>query len=225
MNTTTRASFADANACHASTAQGPLLRPEGVIVPSRPNPTPREAQRAHWAEHPDQHCRAIAAAYERALRDPQLQLPVTASLLVSARRWLWGELSKVTALGFWPDFVERESLLPETLLAFADSPSAQGTVRVPITSLYNVPHPVWGPLENLLFRFVHDYHHHITGADATFSGELAVTRYIVEQPHVACDSELATFLASEPVGQSALFIVSKVYPKQIIAANILEFIK
>lgn len=229
MNTSTRARFTNANQAHASTAHQPIIRPEGIVMPSPQrvkadrNYDRVTAQRLHWAAHPEQHCRAMAAVYQRALDHPQLQLPVTAALLRDARAWLRAELSHVTGLGFWPEFVDRESLLPETLLGFMQSPQAGGIALVPITSLYNVPHPVWTPIENLLFRFVHDYHHHITGAGADFVGELAVTRHILT-PAVRANEPLARFLASEPVGQSALFIVSGTYPQQVVARSILDLV-
>ena len=78
-------------------------------------------------------------------------------------------------------------------------------------------------MENLLFRFVHDYTHYVLGAPATFTGELAVARHTLTA-EVRKDDALARFLASESVGQVALSIVSGTYPEQIIAADILDLI-
>jgi hypothetical protein len=268
MNTSTRAAFKDANHAHASTARGPLLRPEGVIMPStttttsQPSPRPdydaaalafrlmaemaaepepttsqTDALKAHElekAQHaqttyartasPAAHCATLAACYREAMADPAARLPVTPALVADARAWLFEQLSAVTALGYWPNFVNRESLLSETLAAFNQPDNGQPYRSVPITSLYNNdPHPVWSPLENLLFRFVHDHHHHQVGAAADFTGELTVTRHILT-PAVRANDALARFLASEPVGQSAQFIESGVYPAQVIAAGILDLI-
>jgi hypothetical protein len=172
-----------------------------------------------------EQCARFAAAYKAALDNPALQEPITPQLSWDAQAWLREQLAHVISLGFWPQFVARESLLREAVAAF-ECPFPIGIPMrlVPITSLYNDdPHPVWSPLENLLFRFVHDYHHAITGADDTFAGELTVTQHILT-PKVRTNLPLARFLASEPVGQSALFIQSGTYPRQIIAATILSLI-
>jgi hypothetical protein len=94
---------------------------------------------------------------------------------------------------------------------------------VPISSDNNDPHPVWSPLENLIFRFVHDYAHFCINAPATFAGELAVARHTLT-PAVREDDDLARFLASESVGQVALSIVDGTYPKQVLAYGILDVI-
>jgi len=219
VNTSTRASYANADQCHASTASTPLLRPYGLVMPQ----VTSQPITSQWEGHPNLHCQAIANEYQWALDNEDARLPVTPQLLTDARVWLRSQLSHVIKCGYWPDFVNRESLLSETLDAFSQ-PTYKGVQLVPITNLYNDdPHPVWSPLENLLFRFVHDYHHHITGADSTFSGELTTTRHILT-PEVRKNDALARFLASEPVGQSSLFITSGIYPKQIIARNILTLI-
>jgi hypothetical protein len=246
MNTSTRATYANADLAHASTADRPLLRPYGVIMPSttttsQPSPQPdydaaalafrmMAAMEAEPLEpttsqaNPAAHCAAVAACYREAMADPAAQLPVTPALVADARAWLFEQLADVTALGYWPDFVNRESLLTETLAAFEQPDNGQAYRSVPITSLYNNdPHPVWSPLENLIFRFVHDHHHHQCSAAADFTGELTVTRHILT-PAVRANDTLARFLASEPVGQSAQFIESGVYPTQVIAAKILDLV-
>jgi hypothetical protein len=220
VNTSTRASFVNADQAHASTAKTPLLRSYGLVMPATTNQT----SPSQWEENPDLHCQAIAAEYQRAIEHDTAQVPITPQLCTDARNWLHAELAKITSLGFWPLFTDEESLLPDTIAAF-NQPCVDGeTAAIPITSLNNEDkHPVWTPLENLLFRFVHDYHHWVIGADATFTGELAVTRHTLT-PAVRKNDALARFLASEPVGQSALFITSGIYPAQIIARNILELI-
>ena len=209
MNTSTRAAFADADQAHASTAIAPLLRPSGLVLPQTTT---------------NHHCQIISNEYQKALIWKNARLPVTTQLRTDAKAWLEAELSFITNLGYWPVFVPRESLLSETLAAFYHPNPIGELTAIPITSLYNDDiHPVWSPLGNLLFRFVHDYHHYLIGADSTFDGELAVTRHILT-PEVRKNDSLARFLASEPVGQSALFITSGTYPKQVIARNILDLI-
>ena len=70
---------------------------------------------------------------------------------------------------------------------------------------------------------MHDYHHWVTAADATFSGELAVTRHILT-PALRQNDALARFLASEVIGQAATTIATGTFPEQIIASNILTLI-
>ena len=219
MNTTPRASFPNADQCHASTARTPLLRSYGLVMPqatSQPSPS-------QWDEFPIAHCQAIANAYSYALSYPENQVPITPQLCTDARAWLQAELGKITSLGFWPLFTDAESSLAEALAAFNQPHSPNDLVQVPITNQHNEPHHVWSPLENLLFRFVHDYHHWITAADATFTGELAVTRHVLT-PAVRHNDALARFLASEIIGQAATTITSGSFPAQIIARNILELI-
>jgi hypothetical protein len=134
------------------------------------------------------------------------------------------QYAAVVALGFWPSFLNGPQPLERALAAFSQ-PAADGEPcrLVPISCDNNDPHPVWTPIGNLLFRFVHDHAHHAIGAPATFAGELAVARHTLT-PTVREDDPLARFLASESVGQVALSIVSGTYPAQIIAAGILELI-
>jgi hypothetical protein len=216
MNTSTRAAFKDANACHASTAQGPLLTPNGLIMPTRTTTT---------TSQPGALCLAIADAYAEAIADPDARLPITPRLRSSARNWLLEQYSHITPrLGYWPDFVNRACPLDESLAAFSNAPAHGELCRwVPITSQNNNPHPVWTHIDNLTFRFVHDWHHYQTGAPATFAGELAVTLSCLT-PEVKADRPLAQFLASEIIGQAASAIVTGTYPPQIIAAGILDLI-
>ena len=220
MNTSTRASFANADQAHASTARTPLLRSYGLVMPQA---TISSISPDQWGANPDLHCQAIASEYQWAIGHHESQLPITAQLCTDARAWLQAELGKVTSLGFWPLFTDAESQLSEAIAAFNQPHNPNALVQVPITNQHNEPHPVWTPLENLLFRFVHDYHHWIIGADATFSGELAVTRYILT-PAVRQNDALARLLASEIIGQAATTIATGAYPVQIIALNILELI-
>jgi hypothetical protein len=231
MNTSTRATFKDANHAHASTACGPLLRPEGVIMPS--TTTSQTAFGAGGAGvgglgmmglFQFGHCATLAACYREALNNPKARLPVTPALISSARAWLMEQYAAVVALGYWPTFLNGPQPLERALAAF-EQPAADGEpcTLVPISSDNNGPHPVWTPIENLLFRFVHDYAHHVIGAPATFAGELAVARHTLT-PEVRADEPLARFLASESVGQVALSIVSGTYPNQVIAAGILDLI-
>lgn len=193
-----------------------LSEPHNVSEPQAPA---RSIPPEQWRD-----CTRFAAAYAAALEDVTLQDPATPHLKRDARAWLYQQLAHVVSQGFWPEWVDRESCLAETVAAFNSRRYGAAVTVVPITSLYNEdPHPVWSRKENLLFRFVHDYHHTITGADDTFSGELAVTRHILDTK-VRNNPPLARFLASEPVGQSALFIHSGTYPKQVIAATILPLI-
>ena len=184
---------------------------------------------------PDQwkDCAQCAAAYAAALADPTLQIEPTRQLKTDARAWLHTELGKVTSQGYWPSFTSTESLLDESTTAFQRRPQNGATRLIPITNLYNdQPHPIWTPLENLLFRFIHDYHHAQIEADATFYGERSVTRFILTELgetntppfHWSGGRLIAHFLASEPLGQSAYFIQTGIYPRQIIAANILPLI-
>lgn len=237
MNTSTRATYKDANACHASTARGPLLRPEGVIMPNTTTSQTatlqvQELDKAHQAQttytrtaSPASHCATLAACYREALANPDAREPITSELITSARRWLMAQFAEVMALGYWPLFLNGPQPLEHAIstfeqpLAMEESPC----LFVPVSADNNSPHPVWSPIENLIFRFAHDYAHFTIGAPATFEGELAVARHTLTA-EVRKDDALARFLASESVGQVALSIVSGTYPEQIIAAGILELI-
>jgi hypothetical protein len=238
MNTSTRASFKDANHAHASTARGPLLRPEGVILPNTTTTTSQpatlqaqELEKAHQAQitytrtaSTDAHCATLAACYREALNNEEAQLPVTHALLTSARYWLYEQYYLVLNKGYCPVFLPGPQPLESALIAFSQPSPYPYTIRaVPVSTDNNGSHPVWTPFENLLFRFVHDYAHFTIGAPATFDGELAVARHTLT-PAVRADEPLARFLASESVGQVALSIVTGTYPEQIIAAGILELI-
>lgn len=235
MNTSTRAHYANADQCHASTAHSPLLRPYGVIMPSTTTsqPSPKISHTARMAQAritfiqnatPEAHCRTIAACYREALNNPAARVPVTPALITSARVWLFEQLATIAALGYWPSFLKGPQPLDRALKAFSQ-PVADGEPcrLVPISSNNNGQHPVWTPLENLLFRFVHDHAHHVIGAPATFAGELAVARHTLT-PTVRADKPLARFLASETIGQAAMAITDGAYPAQIIAAGILDLI-
>lgn len=211
MNTTTRATYASADLCHASTATKPLIRPYGVIMPAG-NHTKKD------------HCATIAAAYREALNNPKACMPVTDQLKQDARVWLMDQFSQVVKKGYWPVFLDGIQPLEIALQAFNQPPADGEYCRmVPVSCDNNDPHPVWSRIENLLFRFVHDYAHFVIGADTTFDGELAVTRHTLTAD-VRANDALARFLASESVGQIALANVDKVYPAQVIAAGILELI-
>ena len=220
MNTSTRASYANADLAHASTARTPLLRSYGLVMPQA---TTSQTTPSQWEESPDLHCQAIANEYQWAIEHNDAQVPITAQLCTDVRAWLQAELAKVTSLGFWPLFTDADSSLAEALAAFNQPSSPNALVQIPITNQHNEPHPVWSPLENLLFRFVHDYHHWVTAADATFTGELAVTRHVLT-PAVRQNDALARFLASEIIGQAATTIATGAFPVQIIAAHILPLI-
>jgi hypothetical protein len=169
-------------------------------------------------------CARFAAAYAAALVDWRLQVSATPHMRRDARTWLYLELAHVVARGFWPDLVGREVELAEAVAAFSSRCYGEAVTMVPITSLHNNdPHPVWSQKENLLFRFVHDYHHAVTGADDTFAGELAVTSHILTAK-VRSNVPLAHFLASEIAGQAAYMLQTGAYPQQIIARNILDLI-
>jgi hypothetical protein len=221
VNTSTRASYASADQAHASTAKTPLLRPYGLIMPQ----ATRSQSVPFWpGVFPDAHCKNLAAVYLDALNEPELQLQITPQLCIDARNWLHAQLATITSLGFWPLFTDAESLLPDAIAAF-NQPCVNGeTAAIPITNLNNEDkHPVWTPLENLLFRFAHEFHHWAIAADATFTGELAVTRCVLT-PAVRKNDALSRLLASEIVGQAAATLTTGTYPIQIIARNILELI-
>jgi hypothetical protein len=218
MNTSTRANYANADQAHASTARTPLLRSYGLVMPGTTSQTISQ-----WEENPDLHCQAIATEYQWAIDHNDARVPITAQLCSDARAWLQAELAKVTSQGFWPLFTDAESSLTEAIAAFNQPHNPNALVQVPITNQHNDPHPIWSPLENLLFRFVHDYHHWVTCADATFTGELAATRHILT-PALRQNDALARFLASEIIGQAAVTIATGTYPVQIIVANILPLI-
>jgi hypothetical protein len=221
VNTSTRASFVNADQAHASTAKTPLLRPYGLIMPQ----ATRSQSVPFWpGVFPDAHCKNLAAVYLDALNEPELQLQITPQLCIDARNWLHAQLATITSLGFWPLFTDAESLLPDAITAF-NQPYVNGeTAAIPITNLNNEDkHPVWTPLENLLFRFAHEFHHWTIGADATFTGELAVTRSVLT-PAVRKHDALSRLLASEIVGQAAATLTTGAYPVQIIARNILDLI-
>jgi hypothetical protein len=221
VNTSTRASFVNADQAHASTAKTLLLRPYGLIMPQ----ATRSQSAPFWpGVFPDAHCKNLAAVYMDALNEPELQLQITPQLCIDARNWLHAQLATITSLGFWPLFTDAESLLPDAIAAF-NQPCVNGeTAAIPITNLNNEDkHPVWTPLENLLFRFAHEFHHWAIAADATFTGELAVTRCVLT-PAVRKNDALARLLASEIVGQAAVTIVFGSFPEQIIARNILDLI-
>lgn len=232
MNTSTRARYATANQAHASTAHVPLLRHDGVVMPSQQRTQALQTRQEfeHKIERRlsgthDLVCRrlAISAAYQAAITSPALREPVTPQLLTDARNWLQVELGALVAQGYWPEFVGRDSPLPESLAGFYQNRTNGQTRPVPITSQHNGPHPVWSPLENLLFRFVHDGHHYQIGAGDAFAGELAVAHHVLT-PAVRKNGALARFLASEIIGQAAVTITTGAFPQQIIARNILDLI-
>lgn len=226
MNTSTHASFKDANHAHASTALGPLLRPDGIFMPSRAFPTEdsiKQARLRYWAENPDAHCRTLASCYREALNLEEARLPTTPALITSARSWLNEQVNAIITAGFCPFFLKNPQPLEYAIAGFKQHKVMGALRRVPVSTDNNDHHPVWSPYENLLFRFVHDYTHFIIDAPATFEGELAVARHTLT-PAVREDDALARFLASESVGQVALSIVSGTYPAQIIAAGILDLI-
>ncbi len=252
MNTTTRATFRDANQAHASTARGPLLRPEGIIMPMpkhrhskafldacerdrQPNPKgSRTARLARMAQEqaqatfintasPAAHCATLAVCYREALNDERARLPITPALITNARQWLNEQVSAVVRAGFCPFFLKGPQPLERAIAGFKQPRVTGELCRVPVSTDNNDHHPVWSPYENLLFRFVHDYAHFIIGAPATFEGELAVARHTLT-PAVREDDALARFLASESVGQVALSIVDGTYPKQVLACGILDVI-
>jgi hypothetical protein len=185
--------------------------------------TTSQTSPSQWEENPDLHCQAIAAEYQRAIEHDTAQVPITPQLCWDARNWLHAEVAKVTSLGFWPIFTDDGVPISAVIAAFNQQCVNGETTAIPITSLNNDPHPIWSPLENLLFRFVHDFHHWVHSTDATFTGELAVTRYVLT-PAVRKKDALARFLASEIIGQAAATLTTGTYPIQIIARNILDLI-
>jgi hypothetical protein len=211
MNTYTRAHYANADLCHASTARVPLLRPYGVIMPT---------SQTHRSEDDDSLCARLSACYQNSLENPSKRLPITPYLVAAARLWLFSQFQEVVNLGYWPCFVEREVPLDEVMQIFS---GYHGFKCVPITSLNNSPHCVWSPIENLIFRFVHDYSHYSINAPSTFEGELAVTLQTLTST-VRENDTLARFLASEIVGQAAYTIVHGEFPSQVIASGILDLI-
>jgi hypothetical protein len=73
VNTSTRASFVNADQAHASTAKTPLLRSYGLVMPA----TTSQTSPSQWEENPDLHCQAIAAEYQRAIEHDTAQVPIT----------------------------------------------------------------------------------------------------------------------------------------------------
>jgi hypothetical protein len=209
MNTSTRASFPSANHAHASTAQVPLLRPEGIVMP-----TPLTSL-----------CQRIAEAYRDALADPSLQIPASPALRDAAHCWLSDQIHRAAQRRIRAHFVDRDVTLSEAIETL-DRTVLPGEWRtVPVSTVGNdINHPIWSGYSNLLFRFVHDITHHVTGADDSFDGELATLKHTL----MGLDSlsyGLPHFLASEIVGQAAYRITYGSFPKQIIARNILGLIE
>jgi hypothetical protein len=188
-------------------------------------PSIKETRLAYWAENPDAHRKTLAVCYREALNDEGARLPVTPALITSARRWLMEQFATIIKDGFWPLFLSGSQPLEHAIAAFK-SPivMTESPCRfVPVSADNNGPHPVWSPIENLVFRFIHDYIHYSIEMPATFEGELAVARHTLT-PEVRKDDALARFLASESVGQVSLAIEDGAYPKQVISYGILEFI-
>lgn len=169
-------------------------------------------------------CETVSAAYLAALEDPELQEFVSYPLKVTARSWLRSQLTDPIKAGVVWEFVDREVSLAESMAAYDCHLANRATRVIPVSALHNEErHPLWSPVENLLFRFVHDWHHWLTAADDSFEGELAVTRHcLTSQVHT--NQPLAHLLASEIVGQAAVRITTGSFPRQIIANNILELI-
>ena len=108
MNTSTRASFANADLAHASTAKTPLLRSYGLVMPQA---TTNPISPDQWGANPDLHCQAIASEYQWAIGHHEAQLPLTPQLLTDAQVWLRAQMAHVVGSGFWPTFVDRPTLL------------------------------------------------------------------------------------------------------------------
>lgn len=207
MNTTTRATYANANLAHASTAHTPLIRPEGIVMPQR-----RDT------------CRLIAEAYQRAIHDPSLRLPVDADLVDTTHRWLSLEVRRLGLHKIGMQVVDTESSLTDALSVLASQVPGQW-VYVPVSSVGNESrHPVWTAYQNLQFRLVHDVAHYEAGSDDTFEGELDTLRYTLTETQECQSYAFPHFLASEVIGQVAFRITYGYFPQQIIAQNILPLI-
>lgn len=115
-----------------------------------------------------------------------------------------------------PVFVDREVSLTEAMEAF-NRPVLPGEWRmVPVSTVGNEPVPgLMNRHQNLEFRFLHDWLHFKTGADATFEGELCLTL-----AHQCCSPiELWPLFASEVAGQAAVAITTGEFPEQKLALS------
>lgn len=219
MNTSTRAFFASADAAHASTATGPLLRPHGVVMPDRRGCAPA---------HTPTLQAAIAGAYQLALQDGRFQLVIrdklSDPLAFEARAWLAAQCNMLARMRYAPLMADRDVPLEEAMDAY-DRPRLPGEIGlVPVSALNNEdPHPLWSFRENLLFRWVHDWHHWAMMVGSDFYGELEVTHYCLNQA-AATSQPLRQFLASEIIGQASFRLEFGTFPQQIIAANVLEML-
>lgn len=169
------------------------------------------------------HQRTIAHAYADAIADPSKRYPVTDHVRRLMAQWLQSQKLEIIKLGIRPTFVDREVPLEQAIKWIQASIRTKGQVAVPVSALHNEdPHPIWSPVDNLWFRLVHDYHHYVTGADASFSGELAVTKHCLDG---VTEEPIRRVLASEIIGQAAYRLEYREFPtQQIIAANILDLI-
>lgn len=163
--------------------------------------------------------RIVASAYQDALIDHSQRLPITWDIRQQAREWLANEVRACARMRLAPYMVDRAVTLEEVLKVL-NQPRLPGEIAlVPVSAADNDPHPIWDARENLLFRFVHDVHHWQQGADATFAGELATLRMVLESVQT---KELRQVLASEIIGQAAFRLEFGVFPdQQVIAANVL----
>lgn len=215
MNTSTRATYANANQAHASTARVPLIRAEGIVMPAQQLPRSQPAPSM---------CTQVARAYHSAITDATKRIPVTPELKACADRWLIEQTHKLRARRIRPQFVDRNVDLGEALAALSRPVLPGEWLTVPVSTIGNDQHPVWDSYQNLVFRLAHDVAHHDLGAAATFEGELAVLRHtLIEAQELHCYA-FPHFLASEIIGQAAYRITYGSFPRQIIARNILELV-
>jgi hypothetical protein len=77
-------------------------------------------------------------------------------------------------------------------------------------SIANNSHPYLTGWENAQFRAVHDWHHLLSGADDTFTGECKAYQYAIQ----SADNSIHWILCSEIVGQAAACIASGSFQPQ-----------
>lgn len=139
-----------------------------------------------------------------------------AALAPTLSAWIADGMAAAALARMAPVFVDREVSLAEAVEAFT-RPVLPGEWRlVPVSTIGNEPVPgLMTELQNLQFRFLHDWLHAKTAADATFEGELCLTL-----AHQCCAPiELWPLFASEVAGQAAVAITTGAFPEQKLALS------
>lgn len=119
------------------------------------------------------------------------------------RQWIRDEFQAIPAM---VHFQDHEIDLPEMLQRW----DATGVL---VISTANSEHPFLSPIENSLFRAVHDWHHIIVEADSTLKGEMLAFEHACS----TAPSEIHWMLRSEILLQAAARIATgKFQPQKLV---------